>query len=578
MLGAMMSVLDVLKKYPEIELFSRDRGYDYYKLIIQAESDHPPLAYLLALGIPVYSALNLASKMVSDACRAIDTLIQSIAQKEYVGGNIQTLLVDFAEYGRSFMGLLVGVFVALYSPSYAAEKFLTIAADPTTTYLNPDEGARLYAMGDRLHAFFIKHKIDYRMCSGTALGAFREQGVIRNDDDIDLMLHPDSVAKFKSLFDDGTFTKETGIAIAAQEFTGGWQCFYVDSPKGTADSPLKDIGKPFVDIFPGTRRLLGDKSIITYGVDTMYLQGKGDHFSDKEWGQPVEYTFGPTVLYGIEPKAMKDYLWRAYGPTALKYVNRLYPHHVYTSVYANPLRAFSILAQHPVPRAMRHAAPTSLNFDQQVYESKIALSNIPAADSILPQQEEMRIWVDGIYDLFHKGHQNINKNAIAFALKKYPNHKIVLLIGICGDGEDVKKYKRQPIMTLAERYNAVDSFMKELIKKHPNVSYQLVTNSPVTHTLEFIQQHRLNILFHGSDFTPEKMQQYYGVIMDKCVDTSFEILPYTLGVSSTDLIHNLLEYGNFGDIPNTTGIPIEVLAKRVEERAEEFRHTAACAA
>ena len=64
-----MTVAAVLKKYPEIELFSRDKGYDLYQLIMQLERDQSPLAYLIGLGIPVYSALNIVSKIVTDVCR-----------------------------------------------------------------------------------------------------------------------------------------------------------------------------------------------------------------------------------------------------------------------------------------------------------------------------------------------------------------------------------------------------------------------------------------------------------------------------------------------------------------------------
>ncbi len=569
-----MPFVDVLKKYPEIELFSREKGYQLFEFITKKEKDQSPLAYLIALGIPVYSALNLASKLVSDACRIIDTIIQSINQREYAGGNIQTLIVDVAEYCRSFAGMLVGALVALYSPSYAAEKFLTITTDSTSSLLTPDEGARLYAMGDRLHAFFVRHKIEYRICSGTALGTQREGGIIRNDDDIDLMLHPDSVEQFKRLMQDATFTKETGISIEPQEVTGGWQCFYEDSPKGAPNTPTEHIGKPFVDIFPGTIRYLGGKPIITYGEDKMYLQSKGDHFTAEEWGTRTLYPFGPTHLFGVEPKAMKNYLWRCYGPSALNFKTRLYPHEAYSALYANPLRAYSILSQHPAPRYMKHVAPTPLDFDQEVYDAKIALPNIPEVWNEDVHPEEIRIWVDGIYDLFHLGHQNVIRNAIKFTKCKHPERQIVLLVGVCGDGEDVISYKRKPIMTITERCKAIDAFMKELVKEYPDVSYQIIPNSPVTHTLEFIKQHRLNILFHGSDFTPEKIDKYYGVIMKECAGTcSFEILPYTQGVSTTELIERLLNEEDFGDAPNTTGIPTKELSERVRQRSEEHQKT-----
>lgn len=566
-----MSIGNFLRKYPAIELYSRDQSYQLYQLITEQERNKSPLAYLIALGIPVSSALTLAAKFASDACRVIDTLIQSLNQREYAGGNVQTLIVDTSEYVRSFLGLLGGALVALYSPGYAAETFLTIAADPAQAFLTSDEGARLYAMADRLHDFFVRHKIDYRICSGTALGAVREQGIIRNDDDIDLMLHPDSVERFKQLIQNGTFTRETGISVEPQDITGGWQCFYSDSPKGEANTPTERIGKPFVDIFPGAIRYLGDQPIITYGEDKMYFQSKGDHFTAREWGNPALYSFGPTQLHGVEINAMKSYLERCYGPSALNYKTRLYPHEVYSAVYANPLRAYSILSQHSAPRYMRHVAPAPLDFDPAVYAAKIALANPPAKVEIMSNPEEIRIWVDGIFDLFHQGHKNVIKNAIKFAKEKYPDRKFTLLIGVCGDGDDVKKYKRQPVMTLGERCNAVDLFMREL-KEYPDVSYQIVPNSPVTHTLEFIRQHRLNILFHGSDFTPEKIKKYYGVILEQCAGTcSFEILPYTKGISTTELIQCLLIDEDLGDTPNTTGIPIDVLAERVRQRSEEFQ-------
>jgi cytidyltransferase-like protein len=319
---------------------------------------------------------------------------------------------------------------------------------------------------------------------------------------------------------------------------------------------------------------LRGQPVITYG-ENLFLQFKGDHFTTKEWGDPVLYNFGPTKLFGVEHNAMGNYLRRCYGPSALNYKTRLYPHEVYSTIYASPLKIFSILSQHPTPRYMRHSKPDPLPFDQSVYSAKLALSCMPNTDQYI-EPEPIRIWVDGIYDLFHQGHQNINKNAIKFTKMKYPGAKIILLIGVCGDGEDVQAYKRKPIMTLEERCDAIDIFMKELIKEHPDVSYQIIGNSPVTHTLAFIQQHRLNILFHGSDFTPEKIKKYYGVILEQCAGTcSFEILPYTKGVSTTELIGRLLHEGNFGDVPNTTGISTEILAERVRNRAEEFHVPAA---
>lgn len=566
------SPLEFLKKYPEIDLFSREKSFEYYQLITEKVQNKSPLAYLLALGIPFSSALTIACKLISDSCRVIDTIIQSIAQKEYAGGNIQTLAVDGAEYGRSIFGMLGGALVGLFSPGYAAETFLTIAADPAKTFLTSDEGARLYAMGDRLHDFFVRQKIDYRICSGTALGALREGGIIRNDDDIDLMIHPDSVSKLKKLIENGTLALETGISIETQPLTGGWQCFYSDSPKGKPGTPTELIGKPFVDIFPGTRRLWGEKQIITYGENTMYLQSKGDHFTDKEWDTPTLYAFGPTKLFGVESNAMKDYIARSYGTSALKFKTRLYPHEVYSQLWSSPLSTYSILSKHPSPRYMRQVSPAPLDFDKTVYDAKRALDTTLKIEDLTPILEEKRIWVDGIFDLFHQGHKNVINNAMLFTENNHPNKKITLLIGVCADGKDVQDYKRKPIMTLEERCKAIDLFMKKQIKEHPNVSYQIIPNSPVTHTLKFIQENRLNILFHGSDFTEKQIDEYYGVIRKECKKTcSFEILPRTEGVSTTKLIRSLLNEGDFGKEPNATGLSLDELSDRVKQRSDEFQ-------
>lgn len=570
-----MTFLEFLKKYPVIELFSRGMSYELYKQIREFDASKSPLAYLIALGIPVSSALTIAGKLATDACRALDTIIQSIQHREYAGGNVQTLVVDGAEYVRSGCGLLTGALLALYSPRVAAETFLTIAADPSKAFLTADEGARLYAMGDRLHAFFVRHAIDYRICSGTALGAIREKGIILNDDDIDLMIHPDYVLKLKTLIENGSLTQETGISIEPQIVTGGWQCFYADSPKGEPGTPTEKIGKPFIDIFPGTWRVLGSHPIITFGVDTMYLQSKGDHFTQEEWGKPCLYPFGPTQLYGVRESALRQYLSRCYGPSALFYKTRLYPHEVYSGIYAHPLSAFSVLSRYPAPRYMRNVSPSPLGFDQAVYAEKRALASPELGLSLTSPRAEKRIWVDGIFDLFHEGHQNIINNAIGFTQEKYPDHDVFLLIGICGDGDDVQAYKRKPIMTLEERCAAVTAFMAQ---NHPDVAFRIVPNSPVTHTLDFIREHELQIIFHGSDFTPEKIEQYYGVILKECQGScSIEILPYTRGVSTTELIGRLLADGDLGDSVNSTGLSVETLAQRVADRAEEFRpkHSAA---
>lgn len=368
------------RRYSQIELFGKELSFAYYKEI--NNTSNPILSRLLASAIPLSSLLSLFTKLLSDLCRMIDTLIESIRTGEFAIGNIQTYLVDLVEYGRQLTGIVLGFFVAWYSPTLAAKSFLINPADPSIQFLNSKEAAHLYSMADLLHQFFIKHNIDYRICCGTALGAKREGGIIRNDDDIDLMLHPDSVEPFRTLINSNVFTQETGIAITDQPWTGGFQCFFPDSPKGLTGSPLEKIGKPFVDIFPGTWREKGEELVITYGEDRMYNMSRDDYFTKEEWDEPPAlYNFGPTKLRGVQ--AIESYLTRAYGALALRYVAVLYPHDAYSSIYATPLEAFSIFAEHAAPCYMRHEQPAPLEWDEEEFRARTSGS----VDNNLPKHQ-----------------------------------------------------------------------------------------------------------------------------------------------------------------------------------------------
>jgi cytidyltransferase-like protein len=62
----------------------------------------------------------------------------------------------------------------------------------------------------------------------------------------------------------------------------------------------------------------------------------------------------------------------------------------------------------------------------------------------------MRIYIDGIFVLFHRGHIEILKKA-----KNYRKNAI-LIVGIISD-ENAKNYKRLPIYNQEDRYMILDS-------------------------------------------------------------------------------------------------------------------------
>lgn len=505
-----------------------------------------------SLGIPIWSGLSIAAKLASDACRTADAVVQAVSHGQLPASNIQTLTIDLAEYSRHISGVLFGAPTALlYSPEYAADTFLMTGAETATPKLNEQESSRLYAMGDTLHKFFIDHNIDYRACSGTALGLERDQGIIRNDDDIDLMLHPDAVDAFKRLINEGIFEKETGLKIEFQKMSGGWECFYADSPKGQAGTPTENIGSPFVDIFPGVFRKKYGQTVITYGEDKMHYQSPGDYFSDEEWGRsPKLYDFGPTQLYGISDQ--KPYLQRCYGEHALNFTTRLYPHEVYSEGWANPQKIPTLLWRHPTPRYMKLNGASTVDYDHIDYMDRTS-------------RDIHTIYLDGMYDIFHTGHESYIQRAIAKVRETHSDKNIRVILGVCDEGAEA--YKRKPIMSLDDRVNAVKTCMQKMCDKDPALSFDVVSNAPMKISADFAKKHKINTVMHGNDFDASKQKIYYGAIQGVC---HFDTVPYSDHCESTSkLIKRLRMMGMDADMKNLTGLSLETLVNTVQSRSLE---------
>ena len=164
-----------------------------------------------------------------------------------------------------------------------------------------------------------------------------------------------------------------------------------------------------------------------------------------------------------------------------------------------------------------------------------------------------RVFADGIYDLFHKGHENSFKLAIKEAEKRANGRKIQLIIGVNGDG--VTEYKRKSIMSLAERCNAV--------WKNKYV-YNVIKNSPLDGlTKEFLEEHKIDLVVHGNDFTEKNKRYYYGEVIDQ---GKYAEVPYTVGVSTTQLIREAKEQGKFSQSPDLTLLKESVLIGRIRQR------------
>ncbi len=155
---------------------------------------------------------------------------------------------------------------------------------------------------------------------------------------------------------------------------------------------------------------------------------------------------------------------------------------------------------------------------------KIIISLIVLSSSILIAHEPtairkpVRVYVDMVADLFHGGHINFLRQARAFG--------DYLIVGLCSD-QDVLSYKRLPILTLEER--------AALLKECKLVD-QVIAPCPLIITEQFIEEHAIDIVVHGSDFNESDLEKYYGVPRRKGI---FKIVPYTPGISTSEILRRI---------------------------------------
>lgn len=130
----------------------------------------------------------------------------------------------------------------------------------------------------------------------------------------------------------------------------------------------------------------------------------------------------------------------------------------------------------------------------------------------------IRVYVDVVGDLFHAGHVQFFKQA-----KEYGD---ILIVGIHGD-EACISYKREPILTLEERATSI---------KACRYVDEVILNSPIGITEEWIKEHNIDLVIHGDDFTEEKKNSQYAVPIRLGI---FRTVPYTEGISTTEIISRI---------------------------------------
>ncbi|KAL7747413.1 choline-phosphate cytidylyltransferase [Sorochytrium milnesiophthora] len=139
-----------------------------------------------------------------------------------------------------------------------------------------------------------------------------------------------------------------------------------------------------------------------------------------------------------------------------------------------------------------------------------------------PTDRPVRIYCDGIYDLFHYGHAK----SLEQAKKAFPN--VYLLVGVCNDAITHSK-KGKTVMTDKERYESV---------RHCKWADEVVEDAPWFVDQEFLDKHRIDYVAH--DDIPYQSGDVADVY--EFVKAQGRFLPTrrTEGVSTSDLITRIV--------------------------------------
>ena len=128
-----------------------------------------------------------------------------------------------------------------------------------------------------------------------------------------------------------------------------------------------------------------------------------------------------------------------------------------------------------------------------------------------------RVYVDGVFDLFHIGHINL--------LKQAKQHGDVLIVGVITD-KDVESYKRRPVMQHEDRVEML---------RHCDLVDEVVSDPPLVLTRDFLEQHHIDVVVHGDD---SKQEEFFHIPIEMGI---MRYVSYTQRISTTEIIARIKE-------------------------------------
>lgn len=142
--------------------------------------------------------------------------------------------------------------------------------------------------------------------------------------------------------------------------------------------------------------------------------------------------------------------------------------------------------------------------------------------NIPPEGRPIRIYADGVFDLFHLGHMK----QLEQAKKAFENVELV-----CGIPSDIETHKRKGLTVLTDQQR-----LETL--KHCRWVDETIPNAPWCVTPEFVKQHRIDYVAHDDlPYASSDSDDIYKPIKEQ---GRFLTTQRTLGISTSDIITKII--------------------------------------